>query len=436
MQQHEVSQFLSIIIKQIMGGLDCEEQKNPLDVLDDLDREDGIKRIPDYNPHLKDKVFSDLNHLFWNGKASRNNMDILIEAFHRMNLTDNQVNFITAVMAEGIAAKEPELVQMSYSAVPDICDAEDEPSDDTSYDSQSPDIEISEKLVKPHQIYDFLSQDVYGQEEAKEAASMMLWEHLQGITSNLLFVGPTGSGKTEIFRQLSKVYDGIYIADAASITQAGWKGDTKISTIIGAAAQTANGNNPIIVLDEADKMFEARPAGGEGMSYAIQNELLKVLEGGYIQCGKMIIDTSHISFCFLGAFEKMLSVKKSSSGGIGFGEKVGEDRVTYADAFTDDDLVRYGGVRREIAGRIGKIVQLSAMTADDFYQILCTPDMSPIDKLEKQFGKRLVVSDDLKRELSKEAADSRLGVRQMTSQLKRMLEKHIFAEPESPEYEM
>lgn len=71
---------------------------------------------------------------------------------------------------------------------------------------------------------------IYSQEEAKEAASMLLWEQLQGIKSNMVFIGPTGCGKTEIFRQLKKAYPDIYIVDASSITQDGWKGNFKIVT--------------------------------------------------------------------------------------------------------------------------------------------------------------------------------------------------------------
>lgn len=104
------------------------------------------------------------------------------------------------------------------------------------------------------------------------------------------------------------------------------------------------------------------------------------------------------------------------------------------DKFTSEDLVKYAGVRNEIAGRIERIVQLSPMDADSLYQILIDPEMSPITELTKRYGKKLELSEFMKRRIAKEAADSHLGVRYMRSRIKALMEDRIFEDDESEGY--
>ncbi len=282
-------------------------------------------------------------------------------------------------------------------------------------------------ILDPKEIYAMLDKKVCEQKEAKEAASMLLWEQMNGIKSNMVFIGPTGCGKTEIFRQLKKIYSDIYIIDASAITQDGWKGSFKITDIFRNIGDVKKIERSIMVMDEADKMFEPQTtASGENVSYSVQNELLKIIEGEELHIDDMVIDTSKISFVFMGAFESLLSKKREVSGGIGFGKEVGKDDVTYDDDFTLSDLVEYAGVRREIAGRISAIVQLRPMTAKSYFQILNTPEMSPISQVSELFHRRIEISDFAKYELAKEAADSGMGVRYMYSKIKQMMEKQIF----------
>lgn len=124
------------------------------------------------------------------------------------------------------------------------------------------------------------------------------------------------------------------------------------------------------------------------------------------------------------------------SSGVGFGGSIRKDQAPYLDMYTAKDLVKYAGVRSEIAGRIGRIVQLQPIDKDSFYQILNSPGMSPIDELSKLFGKKIVLSDFMKRRIAKEAYDSKMGVRYMRTRIKTLLEDQIFEDYDKKDYQI
>lgn len=299
-------------------------------------------------------------------------------------------------------------------------------------------------LSSPAKIYEYLDRRVYGQKEAKKAAAMLLWNHVNGRRQNVLFAGPTGCGKTEIFRQLAKLYPNIVIHNATSLTGTGWKGNTKVRNLFDGVDKDKM-SHLIIVLDEADKMFE--DADDRHYSYIVQNELLKVLEGDMVHFdGNMSnneptldIDTSNVSFVFLGSFDSMVrakdvAVNKSRTIGFGSSESPRASFDGYRSTFTQDDLVQYANVRSEIAGRIGTIVQLSGMTETDFYAILNSTGISPVDQLADYYGVRLKMSAKAKHKLAKEAAENRMGVRFIRSQLQRKLDDELFKDCSRKEY--
>lgn len=253
-------------------------------------------------------------------------------------------------------------------------------------------------LSSPAKIYEYLDRRVYGQKEAKKAAAMLLWNHVNGRRQNVLFAGPTGCGKTEIFRQLAKLYPNIVIHNATSLTGTGWKGNTKVRNLFDGVDQDKM-SHLVIILDEADKMFE--DADDRHYSYIVQNELLKVLEGDMVHFDgnpsnsepALDIDTSNVSFVFLGSFDSMVRAKAvavNKSRAIGFGAVSSDELFDgYMSTFTQEDLVQYANVRCEIAGRIGNIVQLREMTEDDFYAILNDKRISPVRKLSDYYGVKL-----------------------------------------------
>ena len=197
-------------------------------------------------------------------------------------------------------------------------------------------------------------------------------------------------------------------------------------------------------LDEADKMFE--DADDRHYSYIVQNELLKVLEGDLVHFDgnpsgnepTLDIDTSNVSFVFLGSFDSMVRAKKmavNKSRPIGFESAPADESFDgYKSTFTQEDLVQYANVRSEVAGRIATIVQLREMTEDDFYAILNTKGISPVDKLADYYGVRLKLSAKTKHRLAKEAAENRMGVRFIRSQIQRKLDDELFKGCSRKEY--
>ena len=176
----------------------------------------------------------------------------------------------------------------------------------------------------PREIYDYIDKHVWRQEEAKKAASVITYQCLRGIKSNAMFIGPSGCGKTHIWRCLQKLFpDRIEITDISNLTQDGWKGDKKWSSLL-TAPIFRSGKHSILVLDEADKMLAPRYSYNNNISLSIQAEGLTMLEGTRvdIKIDSVIhsIDTSKISFVLCGAFSNKAHdvAEKSSGSRIGF----------------------------------------------------------------------------------------------------------------------
>lgn len=243
----------------------------------------------------------------------------------------------------------------------------------------------------PHRIYDYLGEYVYGQEEAKRGAAIMLYHHMKDIFLE---------EPTEKVKKL------------------------------------------LVVIDEADKLFEPMVgSGGTDFSRAIQNEFLKVMDGEEVtfipeEPGKnpVSIDCSNISFVFCGSFETLRENRCSANSGIGFGQNRKSDPKEDRN-LTEEDLIEYGNVRREIAGRIQQIVVLDDLDATDFEQIMKSPKrMSPIRQIEEQYEVAMELDDRTRQSLARRAADSGLGCRYIRSQIQGMLDEKIFDEPEQTRF--
>lgn len=152
------------------------------------------------------------------------------------------------------------------------------------------------------------------------------------------------------------------------------------------------------------------------------------IAGGLILHGQ-----ENISVVLCGSFERMLQAKSEASGSIGFGQSARRDSQI-ADC-TEEDLVKYANMRREIAGRISRIVTLDTLHADDFEAILQSP-ASPIKAIEKRHNVKLAVDAPTRRKLAEEAEKSKMGCRYIRSRLQNMLDEQMFDFPEAGEYEL
>ena len=185
----------------------------------------------------------------------------------------------------------------------------------------------------------------------------------------MILAGPTGCGKTEIWRSLQKRFPFIKIVNGPQIACDGWKGSYHVKDIF-LEEPAEKVKKMLIVIDEADKLFEPS-IGSAGVDYSrkIQNEFLKIMDGDKVDfvsegndAKKTTIDCSHVSFVFCGSFETLLQNREDKPAAIGFFQSVASDEEE--DSITIEDLVEYGNVRREIAGRIQQIVALNALTVD------------------------------------------------------------------------
>ena len=146
-----------------------------------------------------------------------------------------------------------------------------------------------------------------------------------------------------------------------------------------------------------------------------------------------MVDCSGISIVLCGSFERMLQAKSESSENIGFGRQ--ERKESQIAECTEEDLIQYGNVRREIAGRISQIVTLETLDADDFEKIL-ESEMSPIQKMEKAHNVLLAVDKDSRKKLASDAAKSGLGCRYIRSKLQGMLDEQMFDVPDVDTYSL
>lgn len=321
------------------------------------------------------------------------------------------------------------------SAVSRIQSDEDEhtkvlTSDDFTYDFWD---QTEYILQSPKRIKAYLDKKIYGQDEAKQVASTLLWNHVNGRARNVVFVGPTGCGKTEIFRQIKALYKNVVLYNATVLTGEGWKGACKVTSLWDGVAPEDR-DHLIVVLDEADKVF------ADAYKVTVQNELLKLLEPGKVLLKKddliptdessFMIDTTHISWVFLGAFEDMLKNKEVNSHMSCIGFKSADticdmtEFKGYESTFTPDDLIKYAHVRPELAGRITCISQLQTLHENDFYNLLNSQGF--MDRFTKEFGVDVKFSDDQKKRLAKTAAENGLGIRYLISSIKNIADRQLY----------
>lgn len=322
-------------------------------------------------------------------------------------------------------------------------------------------VKSSEKkpTLDPVTIKAHLDQYVIGQDAAKVVLSVAIANHYKRINNsdpnteiekvNILMLGPTGSGKTLLARSVARYLDVPFvIADATSLTEAGYVGDdveSLISRLFAASGQDVEKTQRgIVFLDEVDKISRrsesasiTRDVSGEG----VQQALLKLVEGTKCRIvpqggrkhpsGETVeIDTTNILFIAGGAFVGLDNLVRNRIKGtsIGFGAQVRQDNAASLDKTTPDDIIKFGMIP-EFVGRFPTWVALQELTRDDLIEILINIKHSYVEQY-----KWLFEQDDVKLEFTPEALEkiadntiaNKTGARGLHSELERVLLPHMY----------